>query len=286
MSSALTSTAIRRGESGTGAWWLMEREPHPLLRPYVLVYEDYESARTEPQADRHAPFGGMPLIWTFEGRLDQLDARTGAMRSSNDFIAGLHERSATTVSAGRTRGVQVNLTPIGAWMLLGMPMSELANSFITLDEAPAEAWRDLGGRLEASASSEQKFGLLDQFFLRRVASASDFPEGVAWAWNEIQRHAGRVPVASLTAALGVTRKRLVQDFREYVGLPPKTIARIARFNRALRMMEGQSRRPAWTRIAVECGYFDQAHFIREVRALTGDTPTELLRRLMRAGRAS
>jgi AraC-like DNA-binding protein len=168
-----------------------------------------------------------------------------------------------------------------------MPMSELANSFITLAEAPGgAAWRELGERLKASASSEQKFELLDQFFLRRIASTTDFPEGVAWAWNEIQRHAGLVPVASLTASLGVTRKRMVQDFREYVGLPPKTIARIARFNRALRMMEQQPGRPAWTRIAAECGYYDQAHFIREVRSLTGDTPTELLGRLTRAGRAS
>ena len=265
---------------------MVERPPHLALAPYVLVYEDYESVRSDPLRDRHAPFGGMPLIWTFDGQLDQEDAATGELRPSNHFIAGLHERSATTVSMGRTRGVQVNLTPIGARLLLGVSMHELANTFVTLEAAPGRGWSELGDQLHGTQDSAEKFELLDRFFMRRFAEATTFPEGVAWAWNQIQRHAGDVSIASLTASLGVSRKRMVQDFREYLGLPPKTIARIARFNRAVKMMDQRAGRPSWTRVAAECGYYDQAHFIREVRALTGDTPTELLGRLMRITRAS
>lgn len=274
--------SVRHRDTGNGAWWLCERPPHPLLAPYVSVYEDYGSTVTARRRDRHFPFGGMPLIWTFEGRLDQVDVATGALSPSNNFIAGMHDVSANTETTGATRGVQVNLTPIGARMLLAMSMHELTNTFITLDVCPSGDWRSLGDQLQHATSTESRFELLDAFLLQRFARATAVPEGIAWAWNQIAASNGAVSVARLTDTLGVSRKRIVSDFREYVGLPPKTLARIVRFNRALRLIERRDRPVRWTRVAAECGFYDQAHLIREVRAFTGDTPTQLLRRLLRA----
>jgi AraC-like DNA-binding protein len=275
--SAITT---RHRETSSGSWWLYERRPHPLLAPYVSVYEDYGSSVTGPRRDRHLPFGGLPLIWTFEGRLDQLDVPTGLLSSSNNFIAGIHDIPAHTETTGATRGVQVNLTPIGARMLLGMSMHELTNTFIPLDACPGDDWLNLGHRLAHAPSTESRFELLDAFFLQRFARASAVPEGIAWAWNQIDASHGAVSISHLTDALGVSRKRIVSDFREYVGLPPKTLARLARFSRTLRLLERRTGAPHWTRVAAECGFYDQAHLIREVRAFTGDTPTQLLRRLL------
>jgi AraC-like DNA-binding protein len=78
-------------------------------------------------------------------------------------------------------------------------------------------------------------------------------------------------VASLAGRLGWSRKRLAARFNEHVGLPPKTVARIARFDRARTLAE-PPRRPDWTRLAAECGYYDQSHLIKEFRAFTGRTP--------------
>ena len=271
---------MRHRDTSDGAWWLYERRPHPVLAPYVSVYEDYGSTITATRRDRHFPFGGLPLIWTFEGHLDQVDLATGALTPSNDFIAGMHDVPANTETSGATRGVQVNLTPIGARMLLGISMHELTNSFIPIDACPTGDWLQLGEQLQHATSTESRFELLDAFFLQRFARASAVPEGIAWAWNQIATSYGAVSVSRLTDTLGISRKRIVSDFREYVGLPPKTLARVVRFNRALRLIERRDRPVAWTRVAAECGFYDQAHLIREVRAFTGDTPTQLLRRLL------
>ena len=68
-----------------------------------------------------------------------------------------------------------------------------------------------------------------------------------------------------------SRKRIVARFRREVGLAPKAVARLVRFERARALTE-RAERPDWARIAVECGYYDQSHLINDFRAVTGRTP--------------
>ena len=71
----------------------------------------------------------------------------------------------------------------------------------------------------------------------------------------------------------VDYKHLITRFRQQVGLPPKTVARLIRFGRVLRSL---NRGRPWERIAADSGYADQPHLIREFRTFTGTTPTDYL----------
>ena len=83
---------------------------------------------------------------------------------------------------------------------------------------------------------------------------------------------GRVPIGTLAEDLGWSHRRFIARYRDAVGLPPKTVARIVRFERAsARLLSGDG----LATTATECGYFDQAHMAREVREFAGITPTEL-----------
>jgi AraC-like DNA-binding protein len=93
---------------------------------------------------------------------------------------------------------------------------------------------------------------------------------------------GRVAVASLATELGWSRKRLVARFRREVGLPPKTVARLLRFERA-RELAQRPNRAGWAEIAFDCGYYDQAHLINEFRAVTGRAPETFLQDAAAAG---
>jgi AraC-like DNA-binding protein len=93
---------------------------------------------------------------------------------------------------------------------------------------------------------------------------------------------GLVPVKEIAAEVGWSRKHLLLQFRDHVGLPPKTLARIIRFNRTLRCLEGIEA-PHWAEIAHACGYYDQAHFNRDFRAFAGTTPGDYLRRRIAEG---
>jgi len=68
----------------------------------------------------------------------------------------------------------------------------------------------------------------------------------------------------------------VDLFRREVGLTPKVFCRAQRFQAALRRIEEDRRPPRWAGLAVACGYSDQAHLVRELRAFSGYTPTEYL----------
>jgi len=82
--------------------------------------------------------------------------------------------------------------------------------------------------------------------------------------------------------LAWSRKRLIDRFQTEIGVPPKTVARLIRFQHALRLIDGQTR-PRWSEIVHACGYYDQSHLIRDFHQFAGCTPGELARRRMPGG---
>ena len=79
----------------------------------------------------------------------------------------------------------------------------------------------------------------------------------------------------MTDAIGLSAKRFIERFKIEVGLTPKRYCRVRRFQRAL-ALANRGRRVDWTGVALDCGYFDQAHFIHDFRSFAGLTPTEYL----------
>jgi len=87
-------------------------------------------------------------------------------------------------------------------------------------------------------------------------------------------------VTGLAREAGVSRKHLAESFRAELGMTPKRLARLVRFERLLAALRAGPDAPGdWTLAALAHGYYDQAHFTREFRAFTGLTPGELRRRL-------
>jgi transcriptional regulator GlxA family with amidase domain len=86
---------------------------------------------------------------------------------------------------------------------------------------------------------------------------------------------GRAPIGELADELGWSHRRLIARFRDQVGLAPKTFARVIRFDRAVRQLRAATTR-SLAEIALDCGYFDQAHLNREFREFAGTTPGALV----------
>lgn len=198
------------------------------------------------------------------GREPGVDDRLGS------FTAGLTSGPVHVRSQGAAHCLQIDLTPLGARRFFGWPMHELSGQMVRLDDI---ADRDIAGlrqRLGAERSWRRRFALAEQFCLARLAG--DRPSGpVAWAYGRIVASGGAVRVEAIAARLDWSRKHLAARFREEIGMGPKIIARIARFNRA-QAMAAAGAGDGWADIAVACGYADQAHLVREFAALAGTTP--------------
>ena len=103
------------------------------------------------------------------------------------------------------------------------------------------------------------------------------PAEVRWAWRRLVRSAGAVPIGSLAREAGWSHKHLITRFRQQVGLTPRAVARLLRFEDVWHYLrDGEPAR--WDRIAADGGYAGRSHLIRDFRQFTGGTPAGLLAR--------
>ncbi len=241
----------------------IRRDPAAPLAGRVTSYYGFEIETPQPVRQREGPGVDVVVILTF----DEHWLIDGEWHTS--FVAGLHERQVTTEHPGRSLGMQVNLDPLAARALVGAPLHELAHRTMPLEDVFGESL--LVERLADTSDWDARFALLDELLAPRLAEARPSPE-VAWAWRRLRETHGRVPVGAVAAELGWCRKRIVARFRDEVGLPPKAVARLLRFERA-RELAGTM---PWGELAFECGFCDQSHLIAEFRRITGRTPETFL----------
>jgi AraC-like DNA-binding protein len=272
------SAAMRvlRHESELGGWELVTRMPDPRLRGYVGDYQGYVESTAPAPVRRELPVPLIPLIVNFGSRWNVATATTGPSVSHDSFVAGLSVTSAYVGAAGPATCMQVNLTPLGAHMFFGLSMHELANEVVPLEAALPRGVGCLADELGHEAGWTERFALLDAILLARLAEARAPSPDVAWAWSILEKTHGRAPIGWICDQLGRSRRHLAARFREQVGLPPKTVARIMRFNRAISMLGGEG---ALADVAFECGYYDQAHLTRDFGRFAGTTPAAFVRQI-------
>jgi AraC-like DNA-binding protein len=250
----------------------VEWEPAPALRPYVRRYYGFRETTDSPMRRLEGP--GVDVIillsFDFDWRIGAATNPSGPWERHTSFVAGLHEGSVLTEHDGRSYGMQVSLTPPGAYALFGLPMHELAGLTISLDAVGTQSDR-LPEQLAELEGWTERFELLDSTIASRLENAQPASPGVIWAWRRLTQTDGQVPIGELVRELGWSRKRLAAGFREEVGLSPKSLARLLRFERAKALLERDDR-PFLTHLALECGYYDQSHLSNEFRRITGTTP--------------
>lgn len=262
--------------SPSGDWATASRPPHPALAPLVRRgYVGYFE-RCAPLRRLEVPHEGIVVIINLGPAL-VVDAF--GLRSS--FVAGLFDRAVTTAHPGDQLGIQLDLSPLGARMLFGLPMRELTRQVVDLD---ALIGGELVDRLAALDGWAARFDALDAFLLARLERAAPPRPDVAFAWSRLVATHGAVGVGELCAELGCSRRHLAARFGEEVGLAPKAVGRVLRFQRVLALLAAEGGAARFADVAAAGGYYDQPHLNRDFRDLAGCTPGEYLARVLPGGR--
>ncbi|MGH7357899.1 MAG: helix-turn-helix domain-containing protein, partial [Candidatus Rokuibacteriota bacterium] len=168
----------------------------------------------------------------------------------------------------------INLTPLGARRFLGLPMHELVDRVVPLADVLGPSALRLEEQLADARGPDARLALVESFLTARIGAAEPVRPDVAYAWSRLEQTGGRVRIGALAAELGCSRKHLGVQFRDHIGLLPKAVARLLRFNRALSLVE---RGLDGAEIAHGCGYSDQAHFVKEFHRFSGSTPAAFAR---------
>ena len=272
---------VERHETEGARWEVARREPRAELRSYLLgAPEGWTQVRGEPRSLREVPFPGVPLILNLGPPWEIDDPRKQPERRDS-FVAGMHAAPTIVRAASSWACIELRLTPLGAHRFLRLPMHELVNRSVELEDLLPRAG-ELTTRLREAHSWPERFDLIEAFLARRLADSLPPSPGVEWSWHRLRRTGGRASIGELAAELGWSHRRLIARFREQIGLAPKTVARVLRFDRAVAALGSPTSR-GLAEIAFDCGYFDQAHLNRDFRELAGTTPTVFLRSKLDSG---
>ncbi len=214
------------------------------------------------------PHAGIVLIVGLGPRVDV----DGDAHSS--FVAGLYDTPVVVGDDGHQSCLQANLTPLGARMLFGLPLRELAGQTVALDDVLGRG--DLGERLAELPDWPARFAVFDAFLLARLRGATAPRPDVAHAWQRLERTHGSVRIGTLCRELGCSGRHLSARFGEEVGMAPKAFARVLRIERAAALLaEGIAR----AQVSATCGFADQSHLHRGVRAFAGRSPVALAKQV-------
>ena len=255
------------------------REPLPSLRRYVRRYFAFTESAPGPVRRIEGPGTDVIVVLSFgpEWWIGDATEAGGEIACVTSFVAGLHDHAVTTEHAGRSDGMQISFTPPGASALFGLPLHELAGRTVPLDDVFGVGGLVPLERLAGLGTAAERFDVLDECLRIRLARRRpEAAEGVAHAWRCLHASRGRARIASIADDLGWSRKRLALRFREQVGVSPKTLARLIRYERAASEL-GHGSTTDLARVAAACGFFDQAHLTNEFRRIRGTTPAAYVR---------
>ncbi len=266
---------ISRHASAEGTWELVYGMPAARLARYVRSYCGYHERTPGPAERRELPGPTVVLILELGPSLSILGPGGESFQHAGGFVAGLDDRFTLTKTCGEQRGIQIDLELRGAVHLFGMPMSELARRVVSLEDVFGQDVHGLRAQIEETPDWHARFTLLDRFLSERLRDDLAPNDWVDWAWRRLRESGGLVSIEGLAKEVGFSRKHLSVTFHERFGMTPKLLARLVRFDRAVRLLRS-GRHRSFADVGLECGYFDQAHFIREFRDFAGSTPGEYL----------
>lgn len=256
-----------------------EFQPHPVLKKYIHCYwileNDCKPDAPEPQ--RILPDGRMELIFHFKDPVQRQTNGTGFELQAPATVSGQIKHFIQLQPTGTLGVLGVRFRPTGAVSFLRMPMSELTEKVHSLDLIWGKIGKELIEQVLSASSHRQRIQLVEKFLLKRIEQNPRNDALIQEAVKEIAGHDGAATVNFLMRKLKISGRHLERKFDEHVGLSPKRFSRIVRFQNIFRIV-AEGAKVNLTAVAHRAGYYDQAHFIREFKELSGLRPSEYFSR--------
>lgn len=249
-----------------------EFSPEPALAPFIHCYWFLsDSGTVAGELQPIVPDGRMEIVVNLADRFLRHHREGTVERQSASLLAGQITSPIVVQPSGTVDLIGIRFRPAGAATLLSLPPRELRDQLADATAVLPDLIRDLPDKLHAAATISSRLHTLDQHFARLRTSWQEPDHGVDAALDRIVGSHGRLRIGTVAAQLGMTRRTLERRFEAGVGMGPKLFARITRFQVAFRQIQ-QSGPGTFSRVAHRCGYYDQAHLVRDFHDFAGTSP--------------
>lgn len=190
-------------------------------------------------------------------------------------ITGILRGPRTFFSEKNTKSLLVYISPLVLSRMISLPMDQISDCSLSLEDLFSKEmiFRLIADCEEADWEGQEATRTLEKF--RHILPLREEKEKfVSEAVLRIKSSFGEIGIKSLAEDLGVSQSSLERGFRSRVGLSPKEYVGLVRFRNIFRFYNSSS---SLTELALEAGYYDQAHFIREFKKKTGFSPKQWFR---------
>lgn len=240
--------------------------PCDALKPFIKTFVIQETPGKNTY--KVLPDTGVVIGFQYRGRLSRIENETETLLSISG-VSGLADHSRTFRNIPGTGSVLVFFKETGAAPFLKQPLHELFRESISLDNFMLRSeLLYLEEQLAEAGSDRQRITAIEKFLIKRMTGAEP-DKLVLAALALIHKSKGNIRIKDLLEQLHISQSPLEKRFRQAVGSSPKKFASIVRLKNVIHQYDPGS---SLTGLAYEAGFYDQAHFIKEFKTFTGDTP--------------
>ena len=269
-------------------------KPRPPLDTFVESITYYRGFMPDHTKEKLLPDGAVEIIVDLTDRPKRLydpDSHVELRAFRKSWISGMRGRWLVIEAAPASSMLVVRFRPGGAYPFLGLPVEGLTDVVDCLDAVMARTAASLRDRILEAIGPAERLGAAERWLLEQGSGRLETHPAVEYLTSRLFAPAG-LRIADVVSEVGYSQRHLLGLFRRWVGMSPKHYQRIRRFQqvlhgaivqrdpghdaarpefRAVRLSE-----PDWADVALEFGYYDQAHLARDFKAFSGLSPRRYL----------
>lgn len=249
-------------------------EPDVNLNLLVKCYWTLEAPKEERvQRQTIVPDGCMEMIFHYGDLYKQYLDSDNSIVQPKCFVIGQLTQPLEIEPTGETGIFSVRFHPDGFLPFATIPIKDLENKAISLEFLFGEEGRDIEQKVLAANSTLERINHIETFLLNRLTGAEAIDRVIKSTIETILTANGQLSIDELSQQININRRQLERKFSSGIGLSPKQLSKIIRFQAALKMLF-HKQYTSLTALAYDGDYYDQAHFTKDFREFTGLSPKE------------
>lgn len=249
------------------------------LSQFIDYFIYHEGFTPEHSIDRFLPDGNTEIIIDFDDVPKYIydnETLKEIQACHHVWASGVRTEFISIPSGKHSAMLVISFKKGMAYPFFPIPMNEISDCVLDADLLWGNKFSHLRERLREIKDLVKRFEAVETFLLKNFHSSLHLNPCVDYALAEIIRQPDHINLRRMSEKIGYSQKHFIGMFKRQVGITPKAYLRIIRFQKAINEIE-HSKAVDWTGISLDCGFFDQAHFINDFKSFSGFTPEEYLR---------
>jgi len=228
-------------------------------------------------ANAALPDGFVELYFFNYGSVHLSASNSFSSTMNTGFMIGQTNKRIDFIPSGKLSFFTVKILPWAAKYFFNEKAIAYSNRIFFLSDFQDKRLLQLQEQILCASTTAESIGIIEKYLIERISRSSPYPKVVYNACNLIFNSKGLIEIKKISNLLNISNQYLERCFSDYVGLTPKQYARVVKI-RALGAYQKANPNVSSTDLAYAFNYFDQSHFIKDIKSYVGETPRRFFKK--------